>query len=221
MNERNSEWIKWSCIGLIAMSSYYVYSQMTSSPATSIAVDQQYKQQDIRQNLQFLLHEHGILLNQAILAALKNAPPSVLEAGKTQLLKNSHEIALLLASVYGPQAGQSFETLFNEHISGGAQYINAVKANHSALADQISQKALDNGRQLAKFFSELAPTIPYSTWEEIFEHHVMLEAKQTQAYFQGDFNKANQLKDTSLVQLEEMANLITSAILKQPPSSKL
>jgi hypothetical protein len=240
MPKFNSKRLFLSCLGLMIMmgqnayaqsifssNNYYLNSYPDSQPGYAQMASQNrmamqkstMQGQRLEQNLQILLNEHGLLLNQAILAALNNAPPAMIEAGKARLLKNSSNIAYLLSSIYGVQAGEIFENLFNQHILLGSQYINAVKMNNMNLADQISNQAIANGRSLAEFFSRLSPTIPYAIWQQMFDQHVMIEAAQTRAYFTGNIAKANQLRDASLMQLKELADIIAYAISKQSPQA--
>jgi hypothetical protein len=210
-----SKWISLSCLSLICLGNPYAYSQMNADQVMPI---KQFTMQNraLKQNLHILLNKHGRLLNQAILAALYHAPSNTVEAVKARLFRNSSNIANLLASLYGPQAGKTFQNLFNQHILDGAQYINAIQTNNQRLANQIAKQAISNGRALAEFFSRLNPSVPYTTWQTMFDDHVMLEAQQTNAYFQENLVKANQLRDASLAQLRELANLIAYSFLRKP-----
>jgi hypothetical protein len=176
--------------------------------------------QSLEAALQDLFTQHGLLLTEVILASSQNMPQQAVESGKAQLLQNSRQIADILASVAGAQSGKAFETLFNQHISIGSQFINALKAKNQNLADQLSEEAKNNGSMIARFFSNLNPSVPYANWQNMLDQHVQIEADQAKAYFQGDINRGNQLRDQSISQLREFANLIASALQKDPSENQ-
>ncbi|WP_068468757.1 hypothetical protein [Candidatus Protochlamydia phocaeensis] len=169
-------------------------------------------------DLPVLLEAHGRLLNQAIVSASRGAYPDVMETNNEALLNNASQIANVFTAAFGPQAGKRFESLFNEHISLGSDYINAVKTNNPVLAQQISSQALENGRMIANFFNQLGLRPQSSSWESMLDRHVELEAQQTKAYFLGEFNQAIDLRDQSLAQLKIMANELATAIARQKPA---
>lgn len=209
-----NKWITFPCFGLVLIFGHNIYADMDK--AMPIRQQQQVKGQE--QNLENLLNEHGRLLNEAILGALKNAPQNVIESVKKKLLENSHTIANIIGSHRGQQAAQSFEDLFNEHILIGSQYIDAIKVNNQELAEKLSNQAKANGDNIAKLLSSLIKSVSYNTWKKMLDQHVTLEAEQTKAYFKGDLNKAEQLRDQSLAQLREMADLISSGLLEKQSS---
>ncbi len=210
------KYLKLSYLGLMLIHPF-LYSEVMMDNRDMMS-QRQYAQvpQEWKQNLVNLITTHGFLLNQAIVAAASNSPPAIIESGKEKLLSNAHSIASLFSSLYGPQIGQQFEKLFDEHIILGSKYINAVKIKDQMLADQISKQAIDNGNRLAQFFSRLFPSISYQIWLQMFEYHVLIEAQQAVAYFQGNLNQATALRDQSLVQIRDLANMILEGIQKNP-----
>lgn len=203
-----------SCLASIILFNSTAYSQAVV-PTKAIPVQSQtISATGVQQNLQNLLETHGVLLNQAILAALTNAPADVMEQGKRKLLDNAHEIAKVLVAVNGPQAAQQFETLFDEHIALGSNYINAIKAKDLLLANQVADQATMNGRMIAQFLGQLFPSVPLDVWQKMLDEHVMIEARQTVAYFNRD-PQAALLRDQSLLELRQLANLIAGALQSQ------
>jgi len=161
-------------------------------------------------DIQNLFKAHGLLLNQIIEAAYNNKPQTDIDIIKNALLSNAQDIATYLTYFCGKSAGQKFEPLFDNHISLGGEYINAVK-NHLP-TEEITQKALKNGDDLAAFFYELFPTISKNVWQKMWEDHVKMEAEQADAYFQNDIDKGLQLKNASLVELQQLSTLIVEGI---------
>jgi hypothetical protein len=205
--------IKLSLLGLALTAQHLVQAEvLTDDRNTPMQSNSKAAMPNDEENLASLLNTHGILLNQAILAALNNASPEVVDAGKQKLLANSKMVSNLFSSQYGLQVGHQFQSLFDQHILIGSQYIDAVKNRDMNLEKQASSQALANGNMIAEFLSQILPSVPYKTWQQMLEEHVMMEAEQTKAYFQGDAAKASNLKSQSLMQLAELAKLITNAM---------
>ena len=213
MKKKGLNTILLSILGLLLVSQLYVYSQTTNTnrmTSQRVTTGEVSSANDFKQTLRNLFEEHALLLNQAIVSAANNAPQNIIEAGKQNLFNNSRQLANLISTKTSPQSGHQFETLFNEHIRLGSEYINAVKANNQALAQQVANQALSNGRMIAQFFSRLYPATPARTWQEMLDHHVEIEAEQTKAYFKKDLQQATALKNESVVQIKELADLIAN-----------
>lgn len=184
----------------------------THATADQFEIQKNTSSTQLKQSLEELFNEHGSLLNQAIVNAWQNEPAHVVEEINQKLFKNAKQIADLFTSLYGQDVGQDFERLFRQHILLGGDYINAIKYHNQTMGTQVANKALDNGRMLARFFANLYPSTPYSTWQALWEKHVMLEAQQTVAYFKNDTVQANGIKQQTLIQLKEIADAISTAI---------
>lgn len=189
------------------------YSQVQynqSMPRNEINNEQK---QGLEQDLKNLLTIHGRLLNEVILANLNNASQNIFENIKGQLFENAREIGAVITSFSGSQAGRRFIELFEQHIMIGSQLFKALKANDQDLAKQIANHAIENAHMIARFFNENYPSIPYSVWKKLFDQHVMIEGEEGKEYFRGNFEQGKQLKDESLVQLREIAGVMTKALL--------
>lgn len=196
-----------------------LYSQNSQTAPSGVGArlpsNQNVKDNEVEQKLQKLFEVHGLLLNQAILAAERNASSEVIEKNKKELLENASQIGNVFIFFYNQKVSDQFEHLFDQHISLGGNYIEAVKDKNQTLASQLSNQAFVNGRMLAQFFSELFPSIPLKTWQKMWDEHVSIEAEQTNLYFQRDFAKAAAVRNRSLIQLKELASLIASGIQKK------
>lgn len=206
--------------GLMLFTGTNLHSQTApSSVGARVPSDQKSKENELEQKLQQLLKVHGLLLNQAIVDAERDASPEAVEKHKKELLDNANQITNVFAFLYSQRISGQFENLFKQHISLSAEYTAAVKEKNQDLANQISNQAFMNGRMLAQFFSELFPSTPLKTWQKVWDDHVSMEAEQTNLYFNKDFGKAQAVRNRSLVQLKQIGNLINSGIQKKQNSS--
>lgn len=167
------------------------------------------------QNLESLFVTHGVLLNSVIFNSLNNESQEVIEAEKASLSDNAHQIANVLASVYGSRIGNRFEYLFKRHVQLGLAYIQAVRENDQFLASQITLQAYHNSDMLIEFLNIVNPYLPLVPEKFMFEEHIRLESEQAIAYFSGDYQSAENIKEEYFKQLEEMARQWAKAILTQ------
>lgn len=180
---------------------------------TPIPTEQPSQTTEWQDTIQSLLKDHGLLLNQIIIAASSDKTKSEIDAIKQKLLNNAHDLAKFFDLHLGPQAGQEFEPLFDDHIKHGGEYIEATK-NHQS-TDKITQKALENAKQIGNLFNKWFPFIPSTEWVRMWSEHVNLEAKQTDTYFQKNEDIAVRLKDQSLAQLNHIGKKIIKGIKRR------
>lgn len=207
------KWLRLSVFGLMVIANHAAYSELYLDQQIPLKLKHSYAQE---KNTKDLFKEQGRLLNQMILTSLHDVPQNVVTALKTRLAANSRSIANIVGTVKGKEAAKTFETLLNQHASIAAQYIDAIKANDHEQAAKAFDEAIAGGRQTAKFLSDLSPSISYGTWERVFDHLVKIEAEQIKAYFQGNHGKAIQLRDQSISQSEEIADMVFSVLSGKP-----
>lgn len=176
-------------------------------------IDQPSQTDTWQNSLQNLLEHHGLLLNQIIIASANDKPKNEIDSIKQKLLDNAHDLAIFFDLHLGPQAGQEFEPLFDDHIKFGGEYITATK-NHQS-TDKNIQKALENAKQIANLFHKWFPFIPITEWVQMWSEHVKLEAKQVDAYFQKNEDLAVRLKDQTLSQLNHISKKIIKGIKRR------
>jgi hypothetical protein len=180
-----------------------------------------FQPEEFEQNLSDLLETHGVLLNDAILAALNDASEEVMQSGQESLFDNVHEIAALFIPIYGPRIANRIEHLLNKHIQLGSFYINAIKGCDSHLAQQIARHAFINGHMIVEFLSIINPFFSYEAELLMFDEHITLENQQVRAYFEGEIVRAEELRDESLKQLREIAGHIAKSVERQVEDSQI
>lgn len=184
------KWIKFYCLSLIFLTTNYIYSECP------------------KDNLYLLFIEHGRLLNET----MQYVPQFVVDSAKPKFQTNSQAIASIIRSAKGPSTAKIFEELLNQQILISSDYFEAIKSNNKGLTIHLSNQAKDNAHEIALFLTSLSPAVPYDTWQRMLDRYVSIEEEQAKAYFKRDFKRANQLKDLSLTQLGNFANLLSAAL---------
>jgi hypothetical protein len=204
---------------LTSSCSYFKPSQeiqyIQAAEPTPIAQPEEYLQglEGLEEGLQSLFARHGMLLNNAIIAAVE--PDAHFEDTQAQLSENTQEIANLLGCLYGTRIAHRFKELWCQHTQLQLCYIRAVKAHQTYRAKQIAFQIFKNGDLLVEFINKVNPFFAQGPEGYMFEEHIKIEIQQTQAYVLGNFAQAEELKERSITQLEEMAHHLAQAIDRQ------
>lgn len=173
------------------------------------------EEEEFTENLEQLFLTHGVLVNRFVFAVLNQDTQESLDSEKRSLFENSKYLANLIAYVYGSRIGKRFEYLFNRHIKLTLAYIYAVKDCNPLLAQEIEKQALANGDLLIEFLNLINPYFPLKPERYMFEEHVTLEMQQITAYLNGNYERAEKIKEQYFKQLEEMGRQWAKAIILQ------
>lgn len=155
----------------------------------------------------------GHLLNDAMVAILNDQ--EFVDLAINNLNDNTHEIAAVLGTVYGSRVAEQIELLLNCQNQLLLDYLDALKAQNKVLAKEYLRQSYANGHLLMEFINIMNPFFAYRPETYMMDEHVTLESDQAQAYLQGDIERAEELKQRSIKQMEEMALHLAGAIETQ------
>lgn len=204
--------LQFACLGVFGLfPSELKAKQIDTNPFYS----QDYQTQYFRvqeQELFRLFETRPILVNQATVASITNAPPATIAAIQQHLARNAREIANIFTSLFNPSIGRQIEALLNQSSLINAELINALKANNLILANQLIEQERVNGLQLAEFFGGLFFRIPFPTWKVVCENYSVLTSQETVAYFQNNVVLGETLRNQCIIQFQEIGTLINQAL---------
>lgn len=191
-------------------------SDDTSSPTkldAVAAVDS--KAADTRVALNNALREH-VSLGAVGLRAAFDGDPNGAAALKT-LDENSKEVAALVGSVYGKEAGDQFLTLWRSHIGYFANYtVSAKKGDkagmNKALAD-LNGYATDAGA----FFNGANSNLPADAVKQLLVHHRDHVIKVVNAWGARNYEKSYEEEQHARDQVGEIGDALAAGIVKQSP----
>jgi hypothetical protein len=171
---------------------------------------------NLRSSLGKILGEHSLL---AILTMQKGYDNAVdLDPAKAAWIQNSDELAAIMASVYGEDAGIAFKAIWNAHIGFYLDYVKADLAKDNAAQNQADTSLDAYSRQLADFIADANPNLQESAMEEALLQHKTLIINSFKAYAAKDHIAAYQHARNAYKIMFMTADGITAAISAQFPN---
>ncbi|WP_188456962.1 copper amine oxidase [Virgibacillus oceani] len=185
-------------------------ASMDSSPAVETAAV------DLRADLGHLLSEHAFLA----IEAMRNgaAGSEDFEASVGALKANTEDLSAAIASVYGDEAGQSFNDMWSAHIGYFVDYVNATAEGDK----EAKQAALDELSQYRKDFSKFLETATGERLEagslaEGLQMHVNQLIGAFDSYVAEDYQKAYEHEREAISHMHMVAKGLSAAIVDQFP----
>lgn len=104
-----------------------------------------------------------------------------------RLLQNPKDIAQVFAPFYGLKAAEQIRLLFTEHLTIGADLVNAAK-NHKEEAASIARKKwYKNADEIAAFLSSVNPCWSNAKWKSMLYSHLEMTEKEASLRLQGNY----------------------------------
>jgi hypothetical protein len=153
------------------------------------ASDSQSAAGDLRVALGQLLGEHALL---AVIAMQKGYDKADDFSNTADLLsKNTDKLAAAVASVYGPEAGSSFKTIWSSHIAYLVEYVKATAIKDEAGRSAALVKLDDYRVKQAAFFAGANPdNFKAPAIEEGLNIHINHLLDSFNAYVNKDYSSA-------------------------------
>jgi hypothetical protein len=170
----------------------------------------------LRNEMRKLWEDHITWTRVAIISLTTDAPDT--EASVGRLIRNQADIGNALEPFYGEAAGAELTRLLREHITIAAELIAAAKSGDEAeLADaQARWKA--NADQIAVFLHEANPrNWPLESMKGMLREHLRLTTQEVLSRLQGDWAADVAAYDEIHVQALDMADMLSSGLVKQFP----
>ncbi|WP_325175637.1 acetylglutamate kinase [Paenibacillus sonchi] len=140
-----------------------------------------------------------------------------IDAVLPRLLQNAQDMGEALKPFYGAAAGDAYGQLIREHLVIAADLVKAAKAGDQAAAAAAEKKWYANGDQIVEFLSRLNPYLPKEEFRKMFYQHLALTKAEAVTLLQKDYKQSVQLYDPIEKGALAMADMLSTAIIKQFP----
>ena len=172
---------------------------------------------DLRVLLNNLHTEHVELATSATRAGFDG--DKNFEAAAASLAENTNQITAAVTSVYGDEAGERFNEIWESHIGFFVDYTVATKAGDQAGMDEAVQNLNGYVAAIANFYSSANENLPEEVVAEVVGEHVDLLKQTVDTYVAGDLEASYEFERQARVQIGGIADAVSGAIVKQNPDS--
>ncbi|HHU43077.1 MAG TPA: acetylglutamate kinase [Clostridiales bacterium] len=170
-------------------------------------------QLEVSNTMRRLWMEHVLWTRFFIVSSAFNLPD--LQFVTERLLRNPHDFANELRSLYGQQIAMRFDNLFTSHLTIAAELVNAAKEGDSTEVEKQRELWYQNARDIAKFLGSINPFWSERTWREmLFEHLKMTEDEAVQI-LTDKYQESIKQYDSIQAQALSMADLMTYGLIRQ------
>lgn len=162
------------------------------------------------------LREHVYLASAATGAALGSRQDEF-TAAATALTGNSDDIAALIGSVYGADAGRAFDPLWKKHITFFVEYTTGIAGDDNAKRDKAVTDLLAYSKDFGAFINSASKELPKETVAELVKTHALTLKDVIDAQAAGDYAKAYTAERTAADHMKMIATPLATAIVAQFP----
>ncbi len=164
-----------------------------------------------------LWEDHITWTRLYIVSAAAGLPDKDLTAGR--LLQNQADLGNAIKPFYGNAAGDQLTALLRDHILIAAQLIEDAKSGNSAAFSTDKDRWYANANDIAQFLHTANP----KNWslddlQMMMKSHLDLTLKEAAARLNGDFAGDIAAYDEVHAEILQMADMLSSGIIKQFPS---
>ena len=170
----------------------------------------------LRNDMRMLWEDHITWTRLAIISLTTSAPDTQATVGR--LLENQDDIGDAIKPFYGDAAGEELSGLLREHILIAADLIAAAMAGDQTAVATHQARWRDNADQIAAFLNSANPRAwKLREMKEMLYEHLDLTTAEVVARLQGDWAADVAAYDAIHVQALEMADELSTGIVKQFP----
>lgn len=174
------------------------------------------KSADLRATLVSLGTEHQDLTYGAVATALAGAPSAA--ADQTDLIQNGKDIAAAVGSVYGEEAGATFEQVWTIHLTEFVNYaVAGSKSDEAGKTQALANIDAQYTKPLAAYLAKANPNLPEDALYSGLNEHVQMTARMIDAQAAGDYTAATNERDMAVKHLEGLMTTLSNGIVKQFP----
>jgi hypothetical protein len=187
------------------------WSRPVSVAAANPAATASTPASDLRIALGRLLGEHAFLLMSAMRASADGTPDA--DALRAGLDANTDGLKDAITTVYGDDAGEIFQPIWQRHIDASIRWATATKAGDSSAAAAALKDLSKFRSEFSEFLTGANPKI--SADAEI--HAVQLHLDQLTAILAGDYEQAFATQRVGYSHMFEFGDEIARAVVAQFP----
>jgi hypothetical protein len=169
----------------------------------------------LRVTLDRLLAEHAFLAAEAMRSGAVGAPDAA--AALDAIERNSAELQAVVAAAYGDEAADAFRSLWDGHLAGYVDYIEAARANDPAAREGASGVVSDYADQLASFLASANPHLDAAELAALFRTHAEHLTTQVDAFVAGDYDTTYDLVRVGYRHMFDAGEALAIGIATQKP----
>jgi len=171
---------------------------------------------ELHDGMRKLWSDHVLWTREYIIQAVAGSPGA--SATLARLMRNQEDIGNAIAPYYGTEAGLKLTDLLKQHISIAGELVAAAKAGDNATVTNADLRWHQNAADIAAFLSGANPNWPRETLLTMLNRHLALTTQEATAQIQNRFGDSANLFDQIFNQALEMADALSSGIVKQFPT---
>lgn len=176
------------------------------------------QKQAFHDDMRKLWEDHVTWTRLAIVSFAADLPD--LDPTLGRLLQNQEDIGAAIAPFYGSAAGQALTDLLHEHILGAVDVLVAARDADNAALTAALDAWYANGDEIADFLHAANPTFwPQDEMRMMMKHHLDHTLAEGAARLQGNFAADIAAYDEIHLQILEMADMLSSGIIRQFPQN--
>ena len=169
---------------------------------------------ELRNDMRKLWEDHITWTRLAIISLTTDSPDT--EATVGRLLQNQDDIGDAIKPFYGDAAGEELSRLLREHILIAADLIAAARAGDSAAVATHQARWRANADEIAAFLNAANPrSWKLREMKEMLYEHLDLTTSEVVARLTGDWAADVAAYDAIHLQALEMADELSTGIIKQ------
>ena len=166
--------------------------------------------------LRKLWTDHVVWHRFYIISALSDLPDK--SATATRLMQNQTDIGNAAKAFYGDAGGAKLTDLLKQHVTIGAEVIDAAKAGDTAKKDAAMKRWQTNADELAKFLNSANPkNWPLQAVQTLLKEHMDLMVAIVTARLQKDWAGDIAAYDKAEEQILKIADALSAGIVAQFP----
>jgi hypothetical protein len=169
-----------------------------------------------RNDMRRLWEDHVTWTRLAIISLTTDAPDT--EATVGRLLRNQTDIGDAIEPFYGQAAGDELTRLLRDHIVIAADLVAAAKAGDEVGVADAQARWTANADEIAGFLASANPrSWKLADLQAMLHEHLRLTTNEAVARLQGDWAADVAAYDQIHLQALEMADMLSSGIVRQFP----
>jgi hypothetical protein len=174
------------------------------------------KELALRNDMRRLWEDHVTWTRLAIISLTTGAPDTDATVGR--LLRNQTDIGDAIEPFYGTAAGDELTRLLREHILIAADLVLAAKAGDADAVAEAQARWTANADEIAGFLARANPRFwKLDEMQAMLHEHLRLTTNEALARLQGDWAADVVVYDEIHLQALEMADMLSTGIVKQYP----
>jgi len=169
----------------------------------------------LQDGMRKLWADHVLYTREYINEAVAGAPSA--PATLTRLLRNQEDIGNVIAPYYGAAAGTKLTELLKQHIAIAGELVAAAKVGDNAKVTNADLRWHQNASDIAGFLASANPNWTRDALLGMLNNHLSLTTQEATARIQNRWSDSIGLFDRIFNQAMEMADALSSGILRQFP----